>query len=48
MYYISDDGVIAKLLSVDNEIATIVVNDKAIEMAWDEFIKEFNGIGIKK
>lgn len=49
-YYINSKGDIAKVLGVDDRtgLASVVINDKHITMAWEEFIKEFSGIGVKK
>lgn len=48
MYYINDNGDIAKVLGVDDRtgLATVVINDKVVTMAWDDFIKEFKGLGV--
>lgn len=45
-YYINNKGDIAKVLGVDDRtgLASVVINDKPTTMAWNEFIKEFNGI----
>lgn len=50
MHYTNSKGDIAKVLGVDDQtgLATVVINDKHTTMAWNEFVKEFNGIGIKK
>lgn len=46
MYYTNDNGDIAKVLGVDDRTnkATVVINDKTVEMDWDRFIEEFNRI----
>lgn len=40
-YYTNDKGDFAKVLGVDDRtgLATVVINDKAVTMAWDAFIK---------
>lgn len=47
-YYTNDKGDIAKVLGVDDRtgLATVVVNDKAVTMTWDEFIREFKRMGV--
>lgn len=49
-YYINDKGDVAKVLGVDDctGLATVVINDKAVTMAWDEFIEEFKRMGIER
>lgn len=49
MYYINDNGDVAKVLGVDDRtgLAMVVINDKAVTMAWDDFIKEFKRMGLK-
>lgn len=46
MYYTNDNGDIAKVLGVDDRtnMATVVINDKTVEMDWDRFIEEFKRI----
>lgn len=46
-YYINDKGDIAKVLGVDDRTntATVVINDKMVEMDWDLFIQEFKRLG---
>lgn len=46
MYYINENGDIARVLGVDDRtnIATVVINDETVEKDWDRFIEEFNGI----
>ncbi|MDO4896351.1 MAG: hypothetical protein Q3971_03215 [Moraxella sp.] len=47
-YYTNDKGDIAKALGVDDRtgLASVVINDKAVTMAWDEFICEFKRMGV--
>lgn len=50
MYYTNDKGDVAKVLGVDDctGLATVVINDKAIVMAWSDFIKDFKRMGVLK
>lgn len=50
MYYTNDKGDIAKVLGVDDRtgLATVVINDKAAVMAWDEFIREFKRLVVER
>lgn len=50
MIYQNNKGDIAKVLGVDDRtgLATVVINDKVVTMAWDEFIKEFKRMGIER
>lgn len=49
-YYTNDKGNVAKVLGIDDHtgLATVVINDKAVTMAWDEFIKEFKRMGVER
>lgn len=46
-YFNPKTGQYAKVLGVDDITGTAVVaiNDKAVTMAWNEFIKEFKRMG---
>lgn len=49
-YYTNDKGDIAKVLGVDDRtgLASVVINDKTVTMAWDEFIKEFKRMRVER
>ena len=49
-YYNPKTGQYAKVLGVDDitGIAVVVINDKAVTMAWNEFIKEFKRMGVER
>lgn len=49
-YYINSKGDIAKVLGVDDRtgLASVVINDKAVTIAWDEFICDFKRIGVER
>ncbi|STZ02013.1 hypothetical protein [Moraxella equi] len=49
-YYTNDKGDIAKVIDYDrkSDTVTVVINDKAAVMAWDEFISEFKKIGVER
>ncbi|MBE9589998.1 hypothetical protein IM753_03200 [Moraxella sp. K127] len=49
-YYTNDKGDVAKVLDYDrkSDTVTVVINDKAVTMAWDDFISEFKRMGVLK
>ncbi|UYZ79852.1 hypothetical protein [Moraxella bovis] len=49
-YYTNDNGDVAKVIDYDrkSDTVTVVINDKAAVMAWDEFISEFKRMGVEK
>lgn len=50
MYYTNNKGNVAKVLGAPDRtgLAKVVINDKAVIMAWDDFIKEFKRMGVER
>lgn len=48
-YYTNNKGDIAKVLGVDDRtgMASVLINDQAVTMAWVDFIQEFRHLGVK-
>lgn len=47
-YYNPKTGQYAKLLSNKAGLAVVVINDKALTIAWHDFIREFKRLGVGK